>query len=293
MRNRFAIDTAGMDGSFCVDPQIPMNAYFTKVFRLCPAMVLAAFAVNAALGQDLEPPKAGKPAPKPTNPALIEVADVPGLPRVLLIGDSISMGYTLPVREKLKGVANVHRALGNSGDTARGLAQLDRWLGKGHWDVIHFNFGLHDLKYLDDKGNYVPPEQGKQVAPPEVYRQHLREFTQRLKATGAKLIFATTTPVPPGTLGRVAGDEKIYNKVAVEVMKELGVPIDDLCALVAAQQQKLPPRPVSEMPPPHQRASQRPGEMQLAFNVHFTPEGYEQLASLVAASIKSYLPAAH
>jgi len=270
-----------------------MSVNFTKLLRLWPVLVTAAFVVNTAIGQDLEPPKAGKPAPKPTDPALVEVADVPGLPRVLLIGDSISMGYTIPVREKLKGVANVHRALGNSGDTARGLAQLDKWLGKDHWDVIHFNFGLHDLKYLDDKGNYVPPEKGKQVAPPKVYRQHLREVTLRLKATGAKLVFATTTPVPPGTLGRVAGDEKIYNQVALDVMKELDVPIDDLCALVAAQQKKLPPRPVSEMPPPHQRANLRPGELQLPFNVHFTPEGYDQLADLVVASIKKALPATH
>lgn len=37
------------------------------------------------------------------------ITDTPGLPRVLLIGDSISMGYTLPVRDLLKGRANVHR----------------------------------------------------------------------------------------------------------------------------------------------------------------------------------------
>ena len=145
-----------------------MNINFMKLLRICPVLVTVAFVANTVLGQDLEPPKAGKPAPKSANPAFVEVADVPGLPRVLLIGDSISMGYTLPVREKMKGLANVHRALGNSGDTARGLAQLDKWLGKDHWDVIHFNFGLHDLKYLDDKGNYVPPEKAS--------RSHRQKF---------------------------------------------------------------------------------------------------------------------
>jgi lysophospholipase L1-like esterase len=257
-----------------------------KLLRLGPVLLASAFALSAALGQNLEPAPAAKPAPKPKDPALVEVADVPGLPRVLLIGDSISMGYTVPVREKLKGRANVHRPLENCGDTARGLARLDTWLGKGHWDVIHFNFGLHDLKYLDDKGNYVVPEKGKQVAPPEVYRQRLRELTQRLKATKAKLISATTTPVPPGTLGRVAGDEKIYNQVALEVMKELDVPIDDLCAYVAEQQKKVPPRPLSELPAPPQRAKLRPGEIQQPFNVHFTPEGYDQLAKLVVVNIE-------
>jgi len=96
---------------------------------------------------------------------MVPITDQPGLPRVLLIGDSISMGYTLPVRQKLAGKANLHRALENSGDTQRGLQKLDAWLGQGRWDVIHFNFGLHDLKYLDAGGKYVPPDKGKQVTP--------------------------------------------------------------------------------------------------------------------------------
>ncbi len=254
------------------------------------AAVVALLSINASAQQNLEPATGSKPAPRPQNPALVEVPNTPGLPQVLLIGDSISMGYTLPVREKLKGIANVHRPLENCGDTARGLTKLDAWLGTNHWDVIHFNFGLHDLKYLDDKGNYVEPEKGKQVAPPEIYRQRLRELTLRLKATGAKLIFATTTPVPPGTLGRISGDEKVYNKVALEVMKELNVPVNDLCTYVAKQQEKVPPLPATDKPVPPKHAQLRPGEIQLPFNVHFTPEGYEQLANLVVSSIEKELP---
>lgn len=256
-----------------------------------PLLFVTMFAASAAPEQNLEPAAAAKPSPKPANPALVKVADVPGLPRVLLIGDSISMGYTLPVREKLKGAANVHRPPENCGDTARGLARLDVWLGQGHWEVIHFNFGLHDLKYLDENGSYVAPEKGKQVAPPEIYRQRLRELTKRLKATGAKLIFATTTPVPPGTVGRKAGDEEIYNQVAREVMKELAVPIDDLCAYVAENQRRFPPRPASELPVPPQKAKLESGAIQEPFNVHFTPAGYDQLAVLVVASIDKALAA--
>jgi acyl-CoA thioesterase-1 len=247
---------------------------------------------SVCTAQNLEPAQGKKAPPRPVDPSLVEVADAPGLPRVLLIGDSISMGYTLLVREKLKGRANVHHPAENCGPTERGLARLDKWLGPGHWDVIHFNFGLHDLKYLDEKGQYVAPEKGKQVAPPEVYRQHLRELVLRLQKTGAKLVFATTTPVPPGTLGRIAGDERPYNTVATEVMHDMGIPIDDLGGYVEAQQVKFPPRPESELPPPHQRASLRPGDIQLPFNVHFTPEGYQQLAALVVASIEKELPAA-
>lgn len=261
-----------------------------NLIRLFPTLLAAAFAVSAASEQNLEPAPATKPAPKPRDPALVEVADVPGLPRVLLIGDSISMGYTLPVREKLKDVANVHRPLENCGDTARGLARLDVWLGQGHWDVIHFNFGLHDLKYLDAKRNYVAPENGKQVAPPQDYEKNLRELVARLQKTGARLIFATTTPVPSGSLGRVEGDDRRFNEIAGRVMNDMGVAIDDLGGYVQRIQTPLPPlpsKPVSGSP------KTRPGDIQLPYNVHFTAEGYAQLAGLVASNIRSNLPAIH
>ncbi len=266
----------------------PVNSKLPAIRLLA---LSGAMALSTAFGQNLEPAPANAKPPKPANPALIEVADAPGLPAVLLIGDSISMAYTIPVREQLKGAANVHRPLENCGDTARGLERLDKWLGDRKWDVIHFNFGLHDLKYLDANGKYVAPEGGRQVAPPDVYRQRLLEVTKRLQATGAKVIFATTTPVPEGTQGRVAGDEVAYNKVAVEVMKECGIPVNDLCAYVLLQQKKLPPLPLSAKPGPPQKPMTRPGEVQLPFNVHFTPEGSNQLAALVTASIKKELPA--
>ena len=50
------------------------------------------------------------------------VTDDPKLPRVLLIGDSISIGYTLPTRDFLKGKVNLHRIPTNGGPTTRGLA---------------------------------------------------------------------------------------------------------------------------------------------------------------------------
>ena len=209
-------------------------------------------------------------APKAPDPAFAAITDTPGLPRVLLLGDSISIGYMLPVRARLTGKANVHRPPENCGETARGVRSLDKWLGAGKWDVIHFNFGLHDLKYLDEKGAYVTPDKGKQVASLGDYEKNLRAIVARLKQTGAKLIFATTTPVPSASAGRVEHDELRYNEVAVRVMKELGVAVDDLHALVAKQQEKI----------------QRP------HNVHFTDEGYVQLAEQVVASIVPALPPA-
>src|SRR5712692_6887545 len=87
---------------------------------------------------------------------MADVPDVPGLPRVLLIGDSISIGYTVPTRHLLTGKANVHRIPANGGPTTNGLANLDAWLGHGKWDVIHFNWGLHDLKTGEGGKRQVP-----------------------------------------------------------------------------------------------------------------------------------------
>ena len=59
-------------------------------------------------------------------PAYVPVKDVRGLSRVLLIGDSISIGYTLAVRRALKGKANVQRPADNCGSTDRGVERLWR-----------------------------------------------------------------------------------------------------------------------------------------------------------------------
>ena len=210
------------------------------------------------------------PAKKAPNPSFAQITDVAGLPRVLLLGDSISIGYTLPTRARLAGKATVHRPAENCSDSGKGVRTIDKWLGAGKWDVIHFNFGLHDVKYLDEKGALVSPEKGKQVANVAEYEKNLRALVASLKQTGAKLIFATTTPVPAGSAGRVEHSEIPYNVAAIRVMKENGVAVDDLHAFVVARQDKI----------------------QLPKNVHFTNDGSAQLADAVVASIAPLLPAA-
>src|SRR5690349_10564102 len=80
-------------------------------------------------------------AQAPAKPTPTPIPDKPGLPRVFIIGDSISMGYTAPVRELLMDKANVHRIPANGGPTIRTLENIEKWLGDGKWDVIHFNWG--------------------------------------------------------------------------------------------------------------------------------------------------------
>lgn len=204
------------------------------------------------------------------NPALQPIEDVAGLPRVLLIGDSISIGYTLPVRALMKGKATVHRPQANCGPTTTGLKSIDQWLGDKKWDVIHFNWGLHDLKYMGpNDGNLADPKASsshQQVSPAE-YEKNLRTLVERLKKTGAKLIWCSTTPVPEGSAGRVLDDAVKYNAIAAKVMADNQIPTDDLYTFAEA----------------------RLKEIQLSANVHFSPEGYEALAKQVADSISAAL----
>jgi acyl-CoA thioesterase-1 len=208
------------------------------------------------------------------NPAMASVTDVEGLPRVLLIGDSISIGYTVAVREAMKGEANVHRPRANCGPTTTGLKSIDQWLATGEvdkkWDVIHFNWGLHDLKYLGPNGeNLQDPADPKnhQQVPPDEYRTNLQKLVDRLQESGAKLIWRNTTPVPKGAKGRVVGHSDAYNKIAAEIMKTENIPIHDLYTF----------------------ALERQDTIQKKADVHFTPEGSKQMGEDVAKVIREKL----
>ncbi len=204
--------------------------------------------------------KAAKPERK-VNPVVAPIKDVPGLPRVLLIGDSISMGYTLPVRKLLEGKANVHRIPQNGGPTKDGIVNIDKWLGTGKWAVIHFNHGIHDVKVMPD---------GKNQVEPAAYEANLRTIVAKLKATGARLIFALTTPIPDNLRSgeRRFSSEVAYNAIASEVMQDNGVAINDLYGCVKP----------------------RFAEFQIPKDLHYKPEGSEFLAARVAEVIMAALP---
>ncbi len=242
-------------------------------FRSLLAFSLLTLTLLSAITGD-EPQQKPQAKPKPVvrkpNPAMAQIQDVPGLPRVLLIGDSISIGYTVPVRALLAGKANVHRPPTNCGPTTTGIAQIEKWLGDGKWDVIHFNWGLHDLKYMGPKGqNLANPKATDSVhqVPPAEYEANLRKLVARLKQTEAKLIWRSTTPVPAGCQGRVVGDSVKYNAIAKKIMDEHDIPIDDQYAFCMTKLAEL----------------QRPA------NVHFTPEGSQELAQQTAAAIANAL----
>jgi len=182
------------------------------------------------------------------------VKDDPKLPRVLLIGDSVSRGYTQPTRAALAGVANVHRAPANCGPTASGVKNLEVWLGTGKWDVIHFNFGIHD-----------------RGTPAADYVQRLEAIVARLEKTGAKLVWASTTPIPDNPAQKQTARSIVEkNALAAEVMRKHGIPTDDLFAALTP----------------------RLADLQNPNDVHFTAAGYEFLGAQVAAAIRAALPPA-
>jgi hypothetical protein len=167
----------------------------------------------------------------------------PKLPNVFIYGDSISIAYTLKVREALT-EANVYRFYGNGNHSGRlipGMRDMHSVMRDqnvdGHWDfkwdVIHLNVGLHDLKHM--VGRKLQVEGGKQVNPPEQYEKNLRAILDFLKETepDAKIIFASTTPVPPeGAPGFRPGDSAAYNEILKRVLRDYpDVTLNDLYAL--------------------------------------------------------------
>tara|TARA_A100001011_G_scaffold162982_1_gene171547 strand:- start:375 stop:1064 length:690 start_codon:yes stop_codon:yes gene_type:complete len=194
------------------------------------------------------------------------------LPKVLIIGDSISIGYYPFVKDALLNKVDLHRPIlpnggfENCAGTSKGLKNISEWLGDIPWDLIHFNFGLHDIKHINpingkNSNSFDDPHQ----ASPKQYKDNLGKIVKTLKKTKAKLIFATTTPYPNSKLkpARKYGMPEIYNQVALSVMKKHKVKINDLHSFV------LP----------------RMNELQRPFNVHFSKYGSKELAKVVIKSI--------
>ena len=193
------------------------------------------------------------------------------LPKALLIGDSISLGYTPHVVAALKGKVEVKHHRGNAQHTGTGLNMLDRWIGETKWDVIHFNWGLWDLCYRHPKSK----EQGRRdkkrgmlTTSLEQYEKNLDQLAARLKKTKSKLVWAHITTVPKNEAGRKVGDDDKYNEAAARVMKKHGIEINDLNALTDSFPAEL---------------FSAPG------NVHFKTEGSKELGQAVALKIAEVL----
>ena len=185
-------------------------------------------------------------------------------PKVLIIGDSISLGYTPYVKDLLKDEAIVIHNKGNAQYTGIGLLKIDEWLGEEDWDVIHFNWGLWDMYGWRFKDT---------LRTPDVYAENLEILIKRLEETGAELIWATTTPVCPAPERNDltvidSKTEKAYRKAALRVMRKHKIQVNDLYASMKRKQKEY-----------------AIGEN----DVHFTSEGSQFLAEQVAEKIRKNL----
>ena len=185
-------------------------------------------------------------------------ADAKGLPRVLLLGDSIARGYGSRVEQKLKGKAYVARLATSKsvGDPAL-LAEVALVLGQARFDVIHFNNGLHGFGYTEDD-----------------YRRAFPDLIETLKrgSPGAKLIWATTTPVRDrdhlDRLDDRTDRVKVRNAIAARLIEAEEIPVDDLFALMDGHP-----------------------EYHAADGVHFNDRGVAAQADQVASRIRAALDA--
>jgi len=197
-----------------------------------------------------------------------------GMKQVTLIGDSIRMGYEEDVRRGLAGVAAVWGPQENGTHTTNVLVNLHAWVlnRQPQADVVHINAGLHDLKTIWYGGQ-------ESIVPVEHYRRNVEIILRTIRErTKAKVIWATTTPVIYERAHANHAqyqdfdryDEYVvsYNIAATQVCQRLGVPINDLHAVVTAAG-------------PEQLLSQD--------GVHFTPAGQTILGQTVAHKIREFL----
>ncbi|GAA4809853.1 SGNH/GDSL hydrolase family protein [Litoribaculum gwangyangense] len=185
-------------------------------------------------------------------------------PKILIIGDSISIGYTPFVKQHFSNKAIVFHNEGNAQHTGTGLEKIEEWLGDEPWDIIQFNWGLWDLCYRHPNSKEYG-QRDKMNGNPEFsaadYASNLEALVAIIKKkSNAKLIFVTTTYVPKNEPGRFEKDVEKYNDVAKSVMRKHNIAINDIY-----------------IPSIGIHKENGLGEK----DVHYTEKGYEELSKLI------------
>jgi len=190
-------------------------------------------------------------------------------PLVILLGDSIRMGYQGTAKQLLKERADVWSPKENCADTVHTLAAIDTWLKGKAPAVVHINCGLHDMWINED---------GSLRHPLDMYLKNVAEIIARIKelAPEAKIIFALTTPVDQerqktsnyGRIVRNNDDIPRYNVPTKKLAEEMGCLIDDLYSVVMEAGKD---------------------ELMAADGVHFNPKGCRILGKAVAECVQKAL----
>ena len=156
----------------------------------------------------------------------ISHANETNLPRVLLIGDSITRAYYPDVEKDLAGKAYVGRLASSAfvSDPIL-LKEISMVLDEYKFDVIHFNNGMHGWQHSEAEYQKAFP---KYLA------------TIKARAPHARLIWANTTtlkasPKLPAGNQTEATDERIAarNEIALKFIQPAGIDVDDLNSLTS------------------------------------------------------------
>ncbi len=155
--------------------------------------------------------------------------------KVILIGDSIRMGYDKYIKESLADAAEVYYPSENCRFTTYILRFVHEWKKKGEWpgdaDIVHWNAGLWDLPEILGDGP---------VTPIDHYADNIARIDRRLRLLfpKAKMVFATCTAVQEEKYGRdfVRRNSVIeqFNAAAIKALEGTDTIINDLYEITAS-----------------------------------------------------------
>jgi len=146
--------------------------------------------------------------------------------KIMLIGDSIRLGYQQEVVKQLGSKYLVYAPEDNARFAKYTLNELERWFEKcPDPDIIHWNNGLWDTAVVcREDGAFTPIDE---------YIRYMSIILRELRKKTEKIIFATTTPVKPGSANQDTNIIKEYNKCIALLMNSENIRINNLYDVVS------------------------------------------------------------
>lgn len=219
----------------------------TSLYALVYALVYGALLTGCG---------AGSPDLCPTGD-MLGASDDLSKEDVLIIGDSISIGYTPTVQRELQQFEVLHNRC-NARNSTNGVALVDQWLAqRPHFKLVTFNHGIwdHTTGWTTTKAEYL---------------QNLETIARKLQLHADHVVFFTTTSIPVNIPAMDHASVDDWNTDATLLMQSLGITVYDLNA--------------TSKTIPHLHIDAAAGT-----DVHFLPAGYEVLGQSVTSAIKAEL----